>query len=409
MSLIAVGPKEYLCALELSEKYPSFFLGAKARYIRRIVEKQNIPADAYIYAAKQGDKWIASTHTYKRAKLLLERGWVQLNIQGNDQEEKYQPCPPAIDLLDTDRFRDDNGKLFEVKIVGERSENGCFFKAVDISSAFGVPNLRASLLNIEGNYKRGRDYRTFDCSKRCGEDSTYTVANTLQTFLTFDGLLRVLYSSRTGNANEFRKWCTSVLFRSTFGAPDEKRELAEDILDLPSKTLKNVLSKSATDIPVIYLFRVYPPNSPSRAFYKFGRTCNFKRRADELKRKFKEMNLADELELFSYVDSKYIFQAEAALKSSLTAVRSSVKIENCADTEFVNLPLDKGNFIRDQFRMIASMYAGQTFELQRDMEVMKALHETEIQLLRKEMEIQLQAKEIEILRLKLQLANCSPR
>ncbi len=406
MDLITIDGKSYLCATSLSEKFPSFFLGAKTRYIRRIVEKKNIPSDAHIYAVKQGNTWISSTSTYKRAKLFLEQQWVRKHIQKEEKNglvegEKYQPCPPIIFLLETDRFRNDAGELFEVKMVGEKTEGGCFFRVADVSVAFQMPNLVSSILHASGGYARGKDFRTFDCSNHHREEIVHSMSNTIQLFLTYEGLLKVLYSSRSGSAQKFRQWCSSILFRSTFGTVDEKQQAAEDILVLPSKTLRNVLSKSATDIPVIYLFKVYPNNSQS-FFYKFGCSANFKRRAEELKRKFRDMNLYDELELFSYIDPKYIFQAETALKSSLTTVGTLVKVENCSDMEFVNFSADKSNFVRDQFRMISRQFAGQTAELQKDIEVMKERHEYEVRLLKKELE--LQEKEIEILRLRLQLA-----
>lgn len=62
-----------------------------------------------------------------------------------------------------------------------------------------------------------------------------------QLFLTFKGLLKVMYSSRVGCAENYHSWCISILFRATFGTEEERIDVSTDIMYIHAQNLRAVL------------------------------------------------------------------------------------------------------------------------------------------------------------------------
>lgn len=74
---------------------------------------------------------------------------------------------------------------------------------------FEIPNLDESLEREDRGYFRNERYVCFSTHYK-GDNDVFTSSRCL--YLTFNGLLGVMYSSGVGCANKYRKWCNSVLF-----------------------------------------------------------------------------------------------------------------------------------------------------------------------------------------------------
>ena len=67
---------------------------------------------------------------------------------------------------------------------------------------------------------------------------------TKELFLTYEGLLRVLFVSRSGVAHKFTSWATEKLFTIQMGTQKQKRTLASNILGVDAA--QNVLISSVS-------------------------------------------------------------------------------------------------------------------------------------------------------------------
>src|SRR5208282_5523028 len=75
-------------------------------------------------------------------------------------------------------------------------------------------------------------------------------------FLTYNGLLRVMFVSRSQSADALTLWATETLFTVQLGAKPDKQKLAAKLLGVDTNTIKNVFNKSVSTMPCIYLFEL---------------------------------------------------------------------------------------------------------------------------------------------------------
>ncbi len=205
-----------------------------------------LPEHSYFLAimSKRSNCYVPSTNL-QRAKLLLKSKWVRENVLQNvannedpinDDEPtdveatdnvttanqtkvststavqdspaatapSYKLAPPLLELNDDEKFRNAEGIPVDIETRGVRSPRRIFFRVVDISRAFGITNLKNSLCHPTSCYERNRDFVTF----------THVGKNVVRTsmFLTYIGLLRVLFVSRNKNTDIFHDWASTRLF-----------------------------------------------------------------------------------------------------------------------------------------------------------------------------------------------------
>jgi len=209
------------------------------------------------YAAYKNNKWTPTSGISKKFdQVFLSKSWVEKNIPefNDDQEYDIEIAPDIIELKKNEKFRDDDDNIIEIEVRGVREFDKCYFKVKDIINGFSMPNLEIVLLNKNRGYKRDIDYKYFNIEKLIIDyknKNKKTNKNKLKTvlFLTYDGLLRVLYVSRSGSAKNFRKWASETLFTIHLGKQDQKHKLVSKILEVSPETVKAVFNKSSTTLP----------------------------------------------------------------------------------------------------------------------------------------------------------------
>lgn len=83
-------------------------------------------------------------------------------IPKEEEEKKYDDCPPILDLEDADCFMDEDGNRLDIQVVGSRDVNSCYFKLQDVATAFGIVNLEKMVTSARyGKYQEGEHYRQF--------------------------------------------------------------------------------------------------------------------------------------------------------------------------------------------------------------------------------------------------------
>ena len=167
---------------------------------------------------------------------------------------------PIIELEDHEKFVD-NDKIFDIEIRGERSPTKLLFKVEDIARLFEMTQLINVIINKEF-YQEGVHYvilctepDSSDPSElylRCNslepdssdpsekifnifslepESTTSTYGKNRRTFLTWFGLFKVLFASRSGNdyRHKMATWVMNTMFVHQFGSMTERKLLADTL------------------------------------------------------------------------------------------------------------------------------------------------------------------------------------
>lgn len=220
-----------------------------------------------------------------------------------------------IQLEDNEQFRDSDGNIFNIEVRGERTKTGIRFKAKNIEKYFGIDDLVKRMMrrDRESPYTLGDDYVIQECILRPNGEKNTSEESFLHTnsgkitcsdytqhdiFLTLRGLLQVVFTSKSGNANKdiMLDWIVSLVYTHKFGSKEERVELAKD---LTKDFSKHMLNKRISGLYYVDLGELndlydsmhisrdqYPPNEYGMCrIAKFGLSSNIFDRVKDHKNK----------------------------------------------------------------------------------------------------------------------------
>lgn len=440
LTTITIDDVVYYNASDVKTADPAFFIGT-SRSIRYIIAKKNIPKDVYVYANNsKRNGWRKATNQDKPASkcnLLLSKVWVDANVpvfadqaNGNDVKYEYPVAPPLLHLNDEEMFHDTTGKSINIETRGERTARGIYFKAKDVADAFEIDQLSTVICKSE-IYTLDDDYKTFMCTPY-----TNCISPTYKKhiYLTYAGVLRTLYTTRSKAATQFTTWATNTLFAAHMGTREQKIEMVGGILGVPTKSLTTVLDKSSVSVPSVYLYALgtvkdlrtsmsLPSElNDNHTIVKFGLTKNLTQRAKQHAREYSKIDGATvELLEFVYIDPKYLSEAEVVIKDYFRTIEHPVTYKSY--TELMCIDPTNRKQISEKYELIHRRYAGCTLDMtstiaelkvelatmRAETEVMKKSHEWELRdkdriIEQRDLIIANKEKDNEILRLQLQLA-----
>jgi hypothetical protein len=393
----------------------NFFIGC-AR-VRLIIEKKKLKEDDYFFAYQKNNKWIKSTANYPRAKLYLKESYVVHQVpkfmdKVKQELYKYEEAPDILELEDEEKFKNKDGKFIEIEVRGERKHNNSYFKVKDISIGFDMPNLNTVLTNKENTYEKNIDYKTFIINKSRNNESD---KSKIHLFMTYEGIIKLLYISRNSNAKYFRDWATEKLFTIQMGTEEKKDELAGELIGVQSETIKNVFRRNTSKTPCVYLYLIGKANDLLEGTYnsddllcKFGCTNDLPRRSSEHQKIFKkDLSVDIELLYFSIIEAQYIFEAEKNISQYFKG--NLIEYNNMKELIIINkkdLPQ-----IKQHYRMIQNSYIGRYEEMNNKIIILEkeiielnnkiVLKDKDIEILQEKHKNELQSKDIEILQAKL--------
>jgi hypothetical protein len=410
--------KFYYSSKELCIYNPEFFYGCKTKP-RKIIEKKNIPESEFIYANFNSklNKWKLSTSECKKAQLLFSREWVDkyffkiekvkieeegeqeikknVNIEETEPvaedekdekenkdkrdeksvfSEEIEKAPEILELEDNEKFKDSDGNIIEIETRGEKDRNKIFFKVKDVSKGFGMKSLNDSLTSNHGSYERGVDYKTFFINVIKDREMSGVIKKSL--YLTYHGLLRVLFVSRNKNVKKFQDWAEEKLFTIQMGSQEEKINLGTNILNISAKTYKAVFQTYASTFPCIYLLCLGNVQQLRETFkigqkeydddskiYKYGFTNDLKRRICEHASKYEKLkNVKVTLTTFHFIDVRYTSKAETDITNCCDAFEKN--LVNKDYNELIVINKKQEEHIKEYYQKIGVKYAGSTQELQ---------------------------------------------
>jgi len=224
MNVITLKSIQYYLASDLVETDKDYFKCCKGK-IRSIIEWKKIPNADYLFAYKKDNQWIISKPDYKKASLLLTKSFCEANLPSMKpqvepeveevsvqeaepvQEQEVKDAPPILELADEEKFKDENGKPFEIEVRGERKHNKIFFKVKDVAIAFEMFRLNETLTNKRrSSFQEKEHYEKF------------LIGNLQIIFLTYRGFQRLIEVNRS-SISSFTKYVAqkwlNVLFDKT--------------------------------------------------------------------------------------------------------------------------------------------------------------------------------------------------
>jgi hypothetical protein len=317
-----------------------------------------------------------------------------------DVKEEYEAAPDPLYLEEHEKFRDADGNILEIETVcrdpKNRTEMNTFFRCSDVSEKLDLPSLNKNVTRLDqsGGYSENIDYRYFNpyCSPNRGAPPNKN-ANKYAIYLTFEGLLRVLFVSRNKNISSFRIWATTILFTHQLGTKEAKRNLAAKLAGIDLNTFNTVFDKHASKFPCIYLmhlgkvkdlretFGIDPSVVDDLVVYKYGLTNNMERRFNEHIARYGE-NI--KLNTFHVIDPQFLHEAEGEVRQMMKFNRFNLSVEG--NNELVSLSKEGLEHVKIQYGHIGQRYAGASAEssqkieeLRTELKDARAKHEFELE------------------------------
>lgn len=389
--------KMYYNSKELQEYDPVFYYGCKTKP-RNILKKKNIPITEYVFANLKKGEWNISTEDCKKSQLLISKSWIDVNMKSIieyhiDEPEimttimhtknitnDYEQVPPIIELEEAEKFRDCYGNILKIETRGERNRHKIYFKVKDVMIAFCMPNLDNTLRREITQYKSNVHYTIFFIRSKRDEILSDTIKKVQ--YLTYKGLLRVLFASNTTYAEQFQDWAEDKLFTIQMGQKEDKIKLGTDILNISPKTYKAVFNTYANKFPCIYLLQLGRVDDLRQTFnisndidnnhqvYKYGFTEDLSRRIGEHEAKYgKLLNVSIKLSTFHLIDTKYTSEAEGDIRELVNTFQKKLNVDGF--NELIILNEKELGFVKKQYSYIGNNYAGATAELQKQIAELK--------------------------------------
>lgn len=422
MQIYKIENKKYYLTTEIMKEHPIIFKGCKVT--KNFIDRHSLTTDKYVFARESANKWIKSDgNSRKLDKLFFEKTWFDQTYLDDNKEfkNKIEIAPDIIELKNGEKFYDTDDNVLDIVVRGERDCNKCYFSVKSVRIAFEMDKLQNTITNSNYNgYVENIHYKWFYLLKTLKKGKEKIDGEKIKVlYLTYVGLLRVLFASRNKKTEPFINWATKTLFTAHMGTSEQKTALVSNLLGVSSNAVKAVFNKSATKLPCIYLYSVgqvkflkkslsIPKEFKNEDFvYKWGMTRDIEDRNNKHKSglgKLKGANL--ELVLFSFIDAQFVSQAEVKIKDLFHGLE--IVLEHDKYIELAIIPNKKMKLVRQQFDCIAKAYMGQITELiyklkEKDIEIECVKKDCENKLLKKDISLQKKEYENELLKKDLEI------
>ena len=377
MTTIKVEDKKYISGEYILENAPIYSKGARGP--RDLIKKKVIDKSKYIFARNINDMWTVNDgKSVKFDKVFFDKTFLknipELNNSTSITDEKgTEKAPNIIILNDNEKFRDNMNNVLELETRGERTYNNIYFKVKDVAIGFEMETLESNITKEHTSYTKDIDYKYFICKKQDNvlKKSSKTIKKEL--FLTYEGMLRVLFVSRNNKTSNFIKWATETLFTIQMGTTQQKEELVGNVLGVSARVIKEVFNTATNTLPCVYLFTVNTVKNLRTSMMidtkynddsivcKYGFTKDLSRRTGEHIDTFKKIDNTElKLKYYSYIDPQYISKGESDIRLFMTALNINLNYENME--ELVVIPKELLSLVQKQYEMIGRNYMGHISE-----------------------------------------------
>ena len=243
-----------------------------------------------------------------------------------------------------------------------------------------MPRLNDTLTRERG-FDRDIHFTAFKREIRSVNDGSKPYKTTL--YLTYKGLLRVLFVSRNKHVDKFQDWAEEKLFTIQLGSNEQKVKLGTDLCNIPLKTYKAIFKSHTSNFPSIYLlslgkvrdvratFGISDPIPDDSVVYKYGFTRDFARRIGEHQQAYSKLpGVTVDVKWFQNIDIKYLSEAENEVEEECSAYGTRLHVPEYKELIVLN---DKQfEHMQKSYRRIGKEYAGATAELNETIAVLRS-------------------------------------
>jgi hypothetical protein len=374
MDIIRINKNKYYDYQDICTEHPSLTKGCntKKKFIDRKLED-----GVWVYGrkVKDTDEWIESDGTGKKVdKLLVRVKWFNANLL--EKSTRHPPLPDTLELEETEMFHDENNNILNIHVVGERDVSKCYFSAKDVGIVFGITNLLDTIRHKKTNYEKIIHYHYFETVPRSACDLIY---------LTYEGLLKVLFSTRNGKTKCFTGPFINKMNTIYFGTKEQKLVLASQLLGVSPDIIKLMCSVTSGPISCIYLFTIGLVKDLGESMEidqkykdtdivcKWGRTCDLGRRTRE------HVNTYGKIEGSSFslkyqapIDEHYTVEAENAVKDMFLEKKYNYTFKT--HKELVIIPSNKFKDMKNEYNTISNIYTKKVKTMVTDEKDIKTNH-----------------------------------
>jgi hypothetical protein len=384
------------------------------RSSRDLIKKKNIDNTNYIYARLKENEWIVSDgKSVKLDKVFFSELFIksipELNNEKITDKNSVEQAPNIIILEDNQKFKDNKGNIIEIETRGERLVDKTYFKVKDVMKGFSMDRLDEFIKDPrrEKGYIEGEHYVYFNCK------NTALPKKNKELFLTYEGMLRLLFVSHSSKVKPFIKWATETLFTVHLGSLSQKQVLFSNVLGIDAKVIKEVFNTDRNSLPCVYLFilntvgklretmKIDEKHADNSVVAKYGFTKDLTRRTNEHISKYNKIPNVDlKLKHYSYIDPQYISNAENDIRDYMNAFKTKFDFDK--EDEIVIIPTNFMKMIEKQYELIGKSYMGHISELITKIKDLE--NKLEKQTLQQQIELQNEIHKNELLNKDLQLS-----
>jgi hypothetical protein len=317
MNTVKINDIEYINSEDIFIKAPIYC--KDSRNGRELIKNKKIKD--FIYAKLKDNNWIISNgKSYKYDKILLLKSFIDTITEITNPvivDDKYEVAPDIIILENHEKFKDSDGNIIEIETRGVKPN--IYFKVKGIISNFDIAYLDKHIIDkdefIENQHYKYFSYKT----------AAQKITIKKELYLTYEGMLRVLFASHNKKVKQFISWATETLFTVQLGEQEDKELLSSNLLGVSIKAVKQVFNKNISTVPCIYLLNLNTVDKLRNTFNipdnytndmivcKFGCTKDIESRIKDHQNTYGKLNKVElNLLMFSYIDPQFIFDAETA-------------------------------------------------------------------------------------------------
>lgn len=367
---------------------------------RRFIDKQKVPKKDYIYAKYQKGKWLTTRgKSYKLDKVFVTADWINTNISGVEEEEleeelieqseeteeeiqmkpKILTEPGLIELKKSEKIKDCDGNIIEIEVRGTREYDNCYFLVKDVAEGFGMEKLRDTLIHRDSKYENGIHYLYFSISDKNTDNiggplRNKKVKKVKKLYLTYIGLLKVLFSSRNNQVDRFIQWATETLFTAHLGTIDQKSKLTAKFMGVSLEAVKEIFDKTSSKLPVIYLtslgkvkdlrstLKIGKEYDDEDIVYKGGETTNLAQRMEQHQLTLGKLpGVKLYLKWYNYIDPQYSYKGETELFQTMD--KMGFKFDHPKYKELLIFSKKDVKVVLDQYTNISNKSIGHVKEI----------------------------------------------
>jgi hypothetical protein len=345
---------------------PPYYM--KHVYPNKFIDMHEFHPDAYLRAryCSETDIWNVVDTTTSWDQLFLLKSHCKYLLRDllvkSQSVENIPPLPPIIRIKKDQKFTL-NGIPVNIKTVGAREYNKCFFSVHDFCEKFGYNDLVSDIQRSNTSQKEGFDYVFFMDGKR------------KVIYFTYYGILRQFFIARKKSIEHFIDWVCSTLFAVQMGTKEQRARVSAKVIGIDLQTTRELFNKSCFDLPYIYLFSLgtaadlrksmkIPKDIPDHfVIYKWGRCKSLRMRTkdhhDEFTH-FKGVKL--KLITYGFVDCSNHGKAEQKIARFFKSNSYAIEIPKKKDVSFYkelaafDPKIEKD--VIDQYELVVSKYRG---------------------------------------------------